>query len=87
MEMSKSNQFLHRLRLFFDRDLKNKLAQKNDIKKILKKLNNKKRFILQTMAVTENAEEAGNLRRELHIIQAQRQKGIAIVKGLNNTDR
>jgi predicted lactoylglutathione lyase len=75
------NRLLKQLILLFDRDLKNKLVQKNGIKIVLKKLNNRKHFILQRIADTKGSR---SIVRELSIIQAQRKKGIMLIKKMKN---
>lgn len=76
--------FFNRFRALFDRDCKARVHERNAMKQILKKLNRKKRMVLASLASAESPERIADLTRELHVIAAQRKKGISIVKSLKN---
>ena len=76
----KKKKLLHKLQDYFDLDERRKLAHKDDLVDILKKLKGKERKISLDLERENDPERKKALKKELDIIYAQRKKGIKLLK-------
>jgi hypothetical protein len=78
----KKEQFLHKLKAFFDTDNHKKRQHIQELKKILIKLKTKQRKIAYTRLQTDDDCLIKQYQTELEIIRAQRKKGIELLQRL-----
>lgn len=82
----KKKKLLKKLQAFFDWDERKKKAHVEDLIKILKKLKAKEQKISAKLLEASDIEQRKNLQQELSIIDAQRKKGIQLIRKLIKED-
>lgn len=73
---------LEKLSQFLDADQREQLAQYDSIKKVLKKLKEKRNRLKEKIKLADNVEERKKLQSKLDIVNAQRKKGVKLMKEL-----
>ena len=73
---------LRKLSQYLDADQREQLAQYDSIKKVLKKLKSKRNQLREKIELIEDDEERQQIQNKLDIVNAQRKKGVKLLKEL-----
>ncbi|MBL4865477.1 MAG: hypothetical protein JKY67_03775 [Pseudomonadales bacterium] len=73
---------LRKLSQYMDADQREQLAQYDSIKKVLKKLKSKRNQLREKIELIEDDEERQQIQNKLDIVNAQRKKGVKLLKEL-----
>ncbi len=78
----KTKRLLEKLALYLNADRRALLAERDSLKKVLKKLKKKERRLKEKLAAETDAERIRKIERNLKIIYVQRQKGVKLLRDL-----
>ena len=78
----KTKRLLEKLALYLNADRRALLAERDSLKKVLKKLKKKERRLKEKLAAETDAERIRKIERNLKIIYVQRRKGVKLLRDL-----
>jgi predicted nucleic acid-binding Zn-ribbon protein len=80
----KTPKLIRKAREYFDPEKIRQKNQKKNLKELLKKLKKKQKKLKEKMAKEKDKKEKKRIGTDIDIIQAQRKKGIDLLKSLRN---
>jgi hypothetical protein len=78
----KTPKLIRKARAYFDNDKSKQAGKAENLKEILKKLKKKKRSLKEKLDKEKDKKEKQRIQTDLNIIQAQRKKGLKLLKTL-----